>query len=163
MRLYLVQHGHAVSEDEDPLRPLSEWGRTEVGRVASFLAGARVHVARVIHSGKARARDSALLLAEALGPGRVVEEANFGLAPNDSSGALADAIAGWTEDVMVVGHMPFMGRMVSRLVADAEGNPLTRFQPGAVVCLEREAGGDGWTIAWMVTPDLVGGVPGQRT
>ncbi len=37
MALYLVQHGAAKSESEDPVRPLTEEGRRVVERVAEFL------------------------------------------------------------------------------------------------------------------------------
>ena len=74
MRVYLVQHAEAVPAEDNPDRPLSDKGRTDVQRVASFLARS-VRVGRIIHSPKMRARDTAVLLAQVLGPGGVVEEA----------------------------------------------------------------------------------------
>ena len=155
MRVYLVQHGEAVPADENPDRPLSDKGRTDVQRVASFLARS-VRVGRIIHSPKMRARDTAVLLAQALGPGGLVEEAASGLAPNDSVEVAADLIAGWPEDTMMVGHLPFMDRLASRLVAGSEEANVAAFQPGTVVCLESADGG-GWALAWMVRPELLGG------
>lgn len=157
MRIYLVQHGAAVPKDEDPARPLSASGREDVKRIASFLGRSRVSAARVIHSGKRRALETALLLADVIGPGSVVEEAAAGLDPDDSTDRLADAIEGWTEDTLVVGHMPFMGRMVARLVAGSEEMPVVHYTPGTVVCLERGGNGEGWAIAWVVRPELLGG------
>ncbi len=155
MRVYLVQHADAVPAEDNPDRPLSDKGRTDVQRVASFLARS-VRVGRVVHSPKTRARDTAVLLAQVLGPGGAVEEAVSGLAPNDATDGLAEAIAGWSEDVIVVGHLPFMGRLASRLVAGSEEANVAAFQPGTVVCLERADDG-GWTLAWMVRPELLGG------
>ena len=159
MKLYLVQHAEAVPAEDNPDRPLSDKGRSDVRRVASFLARS-VHVGRIVHSPKMRARDTAVLLAQALGPGGVVEEAASGLAPNDSVEVAADLIAGWSEDTMVVGHLPFMGRLVSHLVAGSEEANVAAFQPGTVACLESAAGdedGGGWALAWMVRPELLGG------
>ncbi len=159
MKLYLVQQAETVPAEDNPDRPLSDNGRTDVRRVASFLARS-VRVGRIIHSPKTRARDTAVLLAQALGPGGVVEEAASGLAPNDATDALAGAIAGWSEDAMVVGHLPFMDRLASRLVAGSEEANVAAFQPGTVVCLESADGGEdggGWTLAWMVRPELLGG------
>jgi phosphohistidine phosphatase len=153
MNLYLVQHGDALSKQENPDRPLSDKGRVDVERVASFL-GRSVRVGRVIHSGKTRARDTAVILAGALGTGGVVEEGT-GLGPNDATGGLADAVVGWSDDVMVVGHLPFMGRMTARLVAGTEDAAVVAFEPGAVACLESTD--DGWAVAWMVRPSLLGG------
>jgi phosphohistidine phosphatase len=157
MRIYLVQHGAAVPKDEDPARPLSASGRQDVKRVASFLGRSRLTVSRVIHSGKRRALETALLLAEVVGPGSVVEEAAAGLDPDDSTDRLADAIDDWTEDTLVVGHLPFMGRMVARLITGGEDAPVVHYQPGTVVCLERGGNGGGWTIAWVLRPELLGG------
>ncbi len=157
MRIYLVQHGAAVPKDEDPARPLSASGRNDVKRMASFLGRSRVSVARVIHSGKRRALETALLLAEVVGPGSMVEEVAAGLEPDDATDRLAEAIEQWTEDTVVVGHMPFMGRMVARLAAGGDEAPIVHYTPGTVVCLERGGNGGGWTIVWMLRPELLGG------
>lgn len=156
MRIYLVQHGAAMPKDEDPERPLTEGGREDIKKVASFLARSRVSVGRVIHSGKRRALETALLLADVLGPGNVAEEAS-GIAPNDSVDDFFQLVDGWTEDTMVVGHLPFMSRMVSRLTTGNEDEPVVHFMPGTVACLERGENGSGWTIAWVVRPELLGG------
>jgi phosphohistidine phosphatase len=57
VRVYLVRHGEAKSEEEDPDRPLTDRGATEVRRVVGVAAGAGgVMVERIVHSGKTRAR-----------------------------------------------------------------------------------------------------------
>jgi len=157
MKLYLVQHADAVAKQLDPARPLSEKGRTDTERMASFLARSGVRAGRVIHSGKQRALETALLLARVIGPGNVVEQAEDGLAPNDPTDRLADAITGWPrgEDVIVVGHLPFMNRMVSRLTAGSDESSVVAFEPGCVVCLNETE--NGWSVAWMVPPSLLGG------
>ena len=151
MRVYLVQHGDAVPERLDPERPLSAVGRREVHAVARLLADTGVRLARVVHSGKLRAQQTAELLATAVAPGRVPEVA--GLSPNDSVEPVVRRIADWASDVMLVGHLPFMGKLVARLVAGDEGKPVVAFVPGTVVCLERDEANH-WTIVWMVRPAL---------
>ncbi len=37
MKLYLVQHGKALSKEADPQRPLSEEGIREVKKMAEFI------------------------------------------------------------------------------------------------------------------------------
>ena len=157
MHIYLVQHGAAVSKKEDPERPLSDSGSEEIKRMASFLARSRVSSARVIHSGKLRALETALLLVEALGPGNLVEEAASGLAPNDSTDEVFEAIDGWTEDTIVVGHLPFMSKLVSRLVTGNEDETVMHFKPGSMACLERGENGSGWTVSWYLRPELLVG------
>jgi phosphohistidine phosphatase len=151
MRLYLVQHGHALSKDVDPDRPLSDAGRGDVERVAAFLARSGLRVDTVVHSGKTRARQTAEILAAAVSDQRI--ESREGLNPNDPVGPLMEAAETWTVDTMLVGHLPFMAELASRLVgADADPG-VASFQPGSVVCLERAQGGR-WTIAWMLRPEL---------
>jgi len=156
MRLYLIQHGEAVAKEVHPDRPLTDSGRDDVRLVGAVLAGAGVRISRVINSGKVRARQTAEILASIIAPGITVENVTGGLAPNDSTDWLAEAVDRWTGDTMAVGHLPFMGRMVSRLVAGTEEGGIVDFRPGSVVCVERAESGAGWTIAWMVRPDLLG-------
>jgi len=153
MRLYLAQHGDAVPEAEDGKRPLSERGRADVARLAEFLQRAGVRAGHVHHSGKLRARQTAERLAEAVMPGgRTTVVAD--IAPNDPVAPLAELAGRWSVDTLVVGHMPFVGRLAARLLTGREEPPVAAFRPGAVICLERDAAG-AWRIAWMVAPELL--------
>lgn len=154
MRLYLVQHGEALPKDVDAERPLSAGGRADVERLAALLAERGVSVSRVWHSGKARARQTAELLAASVAAGTGAEHRD-GLAPNDPTAAFAETLANEREDAMVVGHLPFMARLVSRLVTQSEDMTTVAFRPGSMVCLERDENG-AWAIAWMLRPELTG-------
>ncbi len=166
MRLYLVQHGEAVSREENPERPLSDKGRADVERLAVLLARTRPAITRIIHSGKARAFETARIFARTTAPGVEVEEAAAGLAPNDSTDLFFQAVASWCDDVatgaeavgnvMLVGHLPFMGKLASRLVAGMEDAAVAVFQPGGILCLEWGGAGLGWSVAWMAPPELLG-------
>ena len=79
MRLYLLQHGEALAKEIDPERPLSDRGRADVSRLAALLRARGMGVGWIAHSGKARARESAEILAPALGCTNVA--ARDGLAP----------------------------------------------------------------------------------
>ncbi len=154
MKLYLVQHGEALPKEINSDRPLSDLGRQDLEQFARFLAGRGVRVSQVWHSGKTRARQTAELLAAALAPG-VKAEARAGLAPNDSTEAFAETLAAWREDAMVVGHLPFMARLVTRLVVKSDDGTTVAYLPGSLVCLERDEDGD-WAIVWMLRPELMG-------
>jgi phosphohistidine phosphatase SixA len=56
---------------------------------------------------------------------------------------------------MVVGHLPLLGKLVSRLVTGSKEPALVTFVPGAVVCLERSESGS-WAVSWMVRRELLG-------
>ncbi len=153
MRLYLVQHGEAVDKGIDPERPLSEQGREDVTVMAGRLADAGIRVERVWHSGKLRAHETATALAKAVSQGRR-PEAITGIRPNDDVAAFAQDADVWDQDTLVVGHLPFMGRLVAYLVTGDAEVPLVAYRPGSVVCLERDGGGD-WLLQWMLRPGLI--------
>lgn len=152
MRLYLVQHGQAFPKEADPDRPLSEPGQADIARLAKFLQKAEIQVSRVIHSGKKRAQQTADLLASAICPGKTTQEGS-GLSPNDPVEAFATKASQWQEDTVVVGHLPFLARLVDHLVAKGQ-QEVVSFLPGTVVCLER-IDLQGWTIAWMIRCELL--------
>lgn len=152
MKLYLVQHGEALAKEENPERPLSAQGEHDVCNVASQLGDAGVRVARIWHSGKQRAALSAEILAGKVLSSRTID-AIKGISPNDPVAEFASDADVWDEDTLVVGHLPFMSRLVSLLtVGDAE-HALVHFTPGSVVCLQRQDDHQ-WVLAWMIRPDL---------
>lgn len=155
MRVYLVQHGEAHPEEVSAERELTPRGRGDVERVSAMLDRCGVRVANVYHSGKTRARQTAEFLAERLAPG-IAPEALSGINPNDPAGPFAEQMQGWSEDTLVAGHMPFVGRLAALLVAGRETPPAVAFRPGSVACLERDAQGR-WVVAWMLRPELFSG------
>ena len=154
-KLFLVRHGEAVSGSENPDPPLSKDGENEVKKIAVFLARGRIGVTRIIHSDKARARETARHIVNTLGPDPSVEVAPSGLAPNDSTALVMEAIGQWTDNVMLVGHLPFLGRLASLLVLGAEDKPVVTFDPGTVVALNLLDDGR-WVIDWVLKPRMLG-------
>jgi phosphohistidine phosphatase len=153
MKLYLIQHGEATTEEVDPSRPLTAKGRSDVEKIASFLKGARVCPTLMLHSGKTRARQTAEVIAAQLGPGCQVKERE-GLAPNDSVHGLLKEISEIPNDLMIVGHLPFLGKMASSLLTASEARNLVAFRQGGVVCFQRNED-KAWQVAWMITPELL--------
>ena len=152
MALYLVQHGRSLAKEEDPERGLSGEGEADTRRIADVARGYGVKVAVIRHSGRKRALQTAGIFAEALGPAGGVEEAK-GLNPLDDAAALAAKI-GDGGDVMYVGHLPFMSRLTSLLVAGNPDTPVFSFQNSGIVCLDLDPGGGGWTIRWTLMPEI---------
>ena len=153
MKVYLVQHGEAATKDVAPERPLTETGQFDVQRVAATLKQAGVEVDRVIHSGKLRARQTAEILAEALAP-RSQPEVSDLINPNDDPAIFAAQVNDWHGDTLVVGHLPFMARLVAYLVAGDAERSLVIYQPGSVVCLET-FDARSWQINWLLRPELL--------
>ena len=155
MRVYLVQHGESKSEEEDPQRRLTAKGIGEVQNVANFLRPLKLAVDAIWHSGKARAQQTGELLAEAVCTRDHLLQRE-GLGPKDQVAPTREAIEQTGGDVMIVGHLPFLGKLVALLVTGSEENEIVEYQVGSVVCIERRDDGK-WQVAWMITPSLVHG------
>jgi phosphohistidine phosphatase len=153
MKLYLLQHGEAVSKQEDPERPLSEHGEEDVRAVAAFLDEAGIKVSRVWHSGKRRAEQTAEIIAKAV-LSRGTTERIDGISPNDPVVEFATDADVWSEDTLVVGHLPFMSRLVSLLTTGDADTLLVQYQPGSLVGLER-VNAERWVIIGMIRPDML--------
>jgi phosphohistidine phosphatase len=109
----------------------------------------------VWHSGKVRAQQTGELLAEPVGArDRVVQRE--GLGPKDQVATTKQALEQTGDDVMIVGHLPHLSKLVALLVADSEENEIVEFRFGSVVCIERRDDGK-WKVAWMITPALLRG------
>ncbi|MGH7481167.1 MAG: phosphohistidine phosphatase SixA [Longimicrobiales bacterium] len=154
--LYLVQHGEAKTEEEDPDRPLTEAGRRAVEAVATLLGdGPAVAARRVVHSGKARARETAEILVSRLSLTARLEE-DEALSPMAEPALWADRLArAGSPDTLLVGHLPHLSRLAGLLlVGDADADPVV-IRNGGVLCLERAGEAARWCVRWYVTPDLL--------
>lgn len=149
MDFYLVRHGEAKSELEDPGRPLNDHGRGQVEKVSRALAAKGIRVSKILHSDKLRAKETAETLARYLSPAGGTSEVK-GLAPEDDPSWFKTELDLAGESLMLVGHLPHLGRLAALLVAgDAERN-VTDFPPATVVCLSRAL--EKWELRWIVTP-----------
>ncbi|MEW8630626.1 MAG: phosphohistidine phosphatase SixA [Candidatus Thiodiazotropha sp.] len=153
MKLYLVQHGEACAKEIDPDRPLTRKGREDMDRLGGFLQQAGIRVTRVIHSGKLRAVQTAERLRERIAPGIELETSGC-INPNDDPKGLYPQIEGADSDTLVVGHLPFVAKMVSYLVVEDEDRLVAAYRPGSVVCLEA-TNDRRWQINWMLRPELL--------
>lgn len=149
-KLYLVQHGKALSEDINPKRPLSEEGREDVERIANFLKG-RISLDVIWHSEKLRAKETAQILAEYLLPKEGLKELK-GLSPLDPVESLPRKIIGERKNIMIVSHLPFLQKLCSLILTGSENYNLVNFsQAGCVYLEEREKT---FGICWIITPEL---------
>lgn len=153
MFLYLVRHAEAKSKEEDPERSLSEKGLGNVRKTASYLSGLDMRLDTIFHSGKRRAAQTAEALAEALAPPKGVSQAD-GLSPLDNPEIWADRLTGITDDIMLVGHLPYMERLASLLLSGNTDAISVNFGPASVICLQK-AEDRTWALQWMMTSETV--------
>ena len=163
MKLYLVQHAKAASEQADPQRPLTEEGRREIKKIAEFVKPLNLCVDYLWHSGKKRAAQTAEILAEVVKV-KKAETAREGLSPNDDVKVIREKIVSLQQDIMLVGHLPFLSKLASLLLTGDEPRPSERgegeladtvaFKNAGIVCLKRSEDNQ-WQIDWVITPEIL--------
>jgi len=152
MDFFLVRHGEAKPEYEDPERPLTDRGRREAEKIARALCAKDVSVSEILHSGKRRAKQTAEIMARVLSPGRGAR-AITGLAPEDDPVLARAELEAAGASVMLVGHLPHLGRLAALLVTGDGERSVVEFPPAAVACLSRAE--DGWKVEWSLAPDML--------
>jgi phosphohistidine phosphatase len=151
MTLFLVQHGEAKPETEDPDRSLTDRGAQTVEQMADWAARTGIKVDQIRHSGKLRAEQTAKIFANRLNPLRGMIAVQ-GLTPLDSEDSVAASLQGEQESIMLAGHLPHLSRLVSMLVTGVPDNTVVRFRNAGIVCLSQQE--EKWAIDWVMQPDL---------
>jgi phosphohistidine phosphatase len=154
MDVMLVQHAQALTEEQDSDRPLSAQGEEQLRKVAAVVAtDGDLDLARIWHSGKTRAAQTAEILAEYFKPRLGVRSAE-GLSPLDEPRIWADRLVEMEQQVMLVGHLPHLEKLTALLLG-GQGSPrIVAFQNAGIVCLRYHDGA--WRLRWAVTPASVG-------
>ena len=155
MALFLVQHGISATKDVDPERGLSGQGKLETERIAQVAGGYSIKVEKIVHSGKKRAEQTASIYHDSLSVKTPLESIS-GINPLDDVRTFGESINP-EMDLMVVGHMPFMQRLVSYLTVGSEEIRVYQFQNSGIVCLNNSKGTDGkldWFIKWTLNPNI---------
>ena len=150
MRLYLVRHGTAKRKEEDPLRPLSDIGEKEIRIIAKYALNKGVKVDRIFHSEKLRAEQTAQIYSSYLKPQKPTTYADS-LAPMDDPRIWMNRIEGREDDIMLVGHLPYMSVLSDLLLTDGQGRSQLDFHAGGTACLHRDISRK-WKLEWMINP-----------
>ena len=151
IRLYVLQHGDAVSKEEDAERPLSDDGRRCIERIAEHLVKKDVLIQRIVHSSKLRASQTATIISEKLAPD-IDPEVVEGISPNDDPKKFIENISSTEGTVLIASHMPFVSNLCSILLT---GKPDAQFgfTPGTIACVGYEEGK--WSLMCMLRPEVL--------
>ena len=152
MALYLIQHGKSLSKDQDPDQGLSAEGIAETERIANQAKDDGVTVSQIRHSVKTRARQTAEIFGGALNPKQGIREVS-GIKPLDDVAEYAANIDP-VENIMLVGHLPFMERLTSFLITGSIDKPVFKFQNSGIVCLDKDPEAPTWVIRWALMPKI---------
>ncbi len=147
-----MQHAEARSKEEDPSRSLSDEGRENIRKVAEFVKGMSIEVRQILHSGKMRALQTAQILEKYIHSERGVAETD-GLAPMDDPAIWSVRLARMSENTMIVGHMPHLGKLASLLLCGSTEKDIISFQMGKVLSLKRNPDGS-WMVEWILRPGM---------
>ncbi len=150
MKLYLVQHGLALSEENDSRKPLSSEGKDITQEIGKFLKARGVKVERIWHSEKLRAIQTAQIISEFTSYAET--EKRKDLNPLDPVDKFYTEFLKINRDLMIVGHLPFLQKLTSLLLTGSDNLEQVSFRYSSVLCLEYQ---EKWKIAWFITPELI--------
>ncbi len=147
MKLYLVRHGIASSEGNQPLTPE---GIKETEAIADFLRKSSPEIDEIIHSPKLRAKETANILAKTLAPDAALIERE-GTSPNDIIEPILLEIETMRYNLMIVSHLPFLEILLCKLLKI--GTCPVNICNSCVICLE--GSGKSWQLEWILSPKLM--------
>ena len=165
LRIVLVRHGLAGKADpekfpDDDLRPLTNKGKLAFAEAADGLRSLDLSPARICTSPALRTRQTAEILARALGlgPGSIkLLPALHHEAPPKAAFPKLARLAGagrWKATVLVlVGHEPWLGEFLSLLVAGRPGARFRMAKGGACLVHADAIAPGGGSLAWFLTQD----------
>lgn len=160
MQLYLVRHGDALDRasagvETDGERYLSDEGREETAWTADLLKKLGVKPDVVISSPLVRARQTAEIIQERIGPEGEIAISEHLIHGGSFMGILDDIRAhGAPKRVVLAGHMPSIGEMVGWLVWN-ERRMAVRMRTASVarIDLPDDRLAPGWgDLRWLFPP-----------
>lgn len=157
MDVLLIRHAAALDAGSvpggDAARPLSPAGRRQFEAASAWLAQRGVRPERIIHSPRLRARQTAEILAAAIGAADNAMASEYWLGEGMP---LADSLALIRREaplpLAIVGHEPDM----SQTAVDLVGGGRFVFRPGTILCVRFDgtvAAGLG-RVNWLLAADL---------
>jgi phosphohistidine phosphatase len=140
--VFLVHHAEAAEAVVDPQRGLTEDGRRHADRLARAAAARGITPVAIWHSGKLRARQTAAAFLLSCNPFAELS-AIRGLQPADPPEWIRDVLRAEERDVMLVGHLPNLARVLELLI----GAPLS-FPAHGLVAVEWDGvrGREAWRL-----------------
>jgi phosphohistidine phosphatase len=156
LHLHLLRHAHAGDpmkwSGPDAARPLSDKGRLQAEALGLFLAEVGFEPDAIVSSPKARALETARLVATSLNLPIRVDDALAGPLSLEAVEEILRA-SGDPATPLLVGHDPDF----SELAAELTGIPALPIRKGALVRIDlvRPIGAGEGVLRWLIPPDLL--------
>jgi len=162
MNLYLLRHGlaeEAGAAGADAERALTPEGIRKTWRVAESMEAMALEFDRIFSSPYRRARQTAEIVAEAFGMGKALEMTES-LTPGGDFRelvALLNKSRPALENVLLVGHEPYLSGLASLLISGQTGTLLTLKKSGLCkLFIEGQLKhGRCASLEWLLTPRLM--------
>ena len=160
MNLYILRHAIAIERgtpgyENDAERPLTPKGERKLGRIARAMRRLDLELDLVLTSPYVRARQTAERVVEVLKLEKRMEFTDT-LIPGGDSTALVNLISSHPqapENVLLVGHEPYLSGLVSLLVAGAEGFVVELKKGGLCkLTVDQLKHGRCAELSWLLTP-----------
>ena len=158
IHLYLVRHAIAGARDpvkypDDERRPLTREGMQQFSRAARGIGALAGEVDCLLTSPLLRAVQTATILREVAG--LPVPRQEPALSPERGShGVLALLAATQARAMVIVGHEPDLGRLLSACVTGRDDGLRVRIRKGAVACVsfDRKLAAGRGQLEWLLQP-----------
>jgi phosphohistidine phosphatase len=159
MELYILRNGeagaHLRDQSDEYHRPLSDTGRSQVERVARWLADQEIVFDAIVTSPLPRARESAEIVAACVECREEIFESGD-LEPKIPPDILLDKLFHFfqAENVLIVGHGPEISQIISVLIAGHSHAAIHVARGGlAKVRHVQYFEGAAGELQWVITPD----------
>ncbi len=155
VRVHLLRHAHAGDAFEwigdDDLRPLTKKGRRQSERLGAFLEAHGVRPDVIVSSPLVRARQTAEIVAEALGMTiKTDRRLGTGFGKRELWAVLDETGA---REILLVGHDPDFSALLTYLI-DAAGMGMKKGSLATIDLHTKLGDGEG-ELRWLVPPDLL--------
>ncbi|HEX3797312.1 MAG TPA: phosphohistidine phosphatase SixA [Verrucomicrobiae bacterium] len=139
MELYLLRHG--IAEDRNPeapnddsLRRLTAEGRTKMRRATGGMKSLELEFDLILASPYLRTKETAKIVAEGLGCEELMEVSGALASEGGNPRVLIEELKrdyGECESLLVVGHEPYLSRLIGRLIS-GDDRSLVTMKKGAL-------------------------------
>jgi len=170
MKLYILRHGEAADHDDprfnnDAERPLTVKGLKRTKLLANALRQWDITFDAILSSPLVRARETAEIVARGLSLHERLEFSEH-LAPSGDVEKLVNhlnALQPAPENVLLVGHEPYLSNLISLLCAGGPNLSLT-LKKGGLCRMEVEqlTAGRCAQLEWLLPPRLLGSKRGAK-
>jgi phosphohistidine phosphatase len=163
MDLFIIRHAWAGDRDDakypdDALRPLTDEGRERFAKMVEFLVPRGLKPRVIATSPMLRCRQTAEILAKALGDKTKLVECKHLLPGGDPKKLFAwtDEYASGIEQAAWVGHAPDVGFIATLLLGQDDG--WINFKKGAIAAIRSNDSPDfgRGELQWLVTAKVLG-------